>query len=197
MEFKELYKKYNVTNLKIKHMQDVAKLCIFINKMLDLEVNEELLTQSALLHDIGSAYYRGIPINDLNDFDKMWGHQVKTLEWLKREGLVSVAETASRHNCFGINNEESKEWGYKKGINLLPKSNESKILAFADSIRAKYIEENDFITIIHKDARELLKKHKMVVIAEERKKKLFQFLKKHGLDINKTIKYAKELENLE
>ena len=186
IDFEKIYHKYNVSNSRIKHMNEVAKICIEINKQVKLKVDKKALISAALLHDIGSSYYKGKTKNEMSDFEFFWGHQLKTYKWLIRENLEEIAEIAARHNAYGLNPKDAKDWKHnEKIINLLPNSNESKILAFADSFRKKYVTEEDCVTIKHKDIVVMFKKYKFLKKATERKKKLFKFLVKNGLKYEK------------
>jgi HD superfamily phosphodiesterase len=187
MKFEELYKKYNTSKEKIEHMKVVTQISLLIADMLDLQVDKKLLAQSSLLHDLGSSFYKNKP--DLNDFDLVWGHQVKTREILSKLGHARIADVASRHNYNGLTVKESKKWGYKKGVNLMLNSNESKILAFADAV-SFFLRKNKEYThkIIDKDYRYLLKKYGMLRKAENRAKKTYNFLLKHGFDYEKLLK---------
>lgn len=80
-------------------------------------------------------------------------------------------------------------WGYKKGISLTPRTNESKIIAFADSMRRQYIVNKTDCISIHGETKKLFKKYNFVTIAEKRKKKLLDFLIKHGMDYENLLTY--------
>lgn len=189
IDFERIYHKYNVSASRIKHMNEVAKICIEINNQVKLKVDKKALISAALLHDIGSSYYKGKTKNEMSDFEYFWGHQLKTYEWLIKENLKDVAEIAARHNVFGITNKEAKDWkANKRIINLLPNSNESKILAFADSFRKKYVTKKDCITLKNKDIIAMFNKYDFLKKATERKKKLFNFLVKNGLKYEKLYK---------
>lgn len=182
-----MYTKYGLTKRTIMHCLQVKKLCRVISSMLDLKYNQSLLFNAALLHDLGACVYpKGK--KDLTDFELVWGHQVKTREILKKESGSLIAKTASNHNIHGLTIKESKRWGYSKGISLTPKSVESKILAFSDSLRSKYVHNSDCITINHPKYRFLLKKYGMLLKAENRKKRLLNYLISHGMDYEKILK---------
>ena len=133
MNHQELYKKYNTPERSIKHMKKVAHLSEVIADMTDLKINKHLLINSALLHDLVKN-----PTNPNNDFERVWSHQEQVRKILKKEKHPLTADTASRHNTHGLTREESLEWGHPTGINLTPKSNESRIIAFADGLRKEY-----------------------------------------------------------
>ncbi|MBN1923424.1 MAG: HD domain-containing protein [Nanoarchaeota archaeon] len=182
----KLYKKYNVTKDKILHMRQVAKLSLIIAEMVNLKVDKQLLAAAALLHDLGTAYYRGGDYKD--DFDSYWGHHLKTRDFLIKEGYSKIADVASKHNSFGLTVAESKKWGYKKGVSLVPDSDEARILAFADGFRKEFIKKKDCTKVQSKDSASLFKKYGMLKAAEERKKKLFNYLVKHKMDYEALLK---------
>ena len=187
IDFSRIYAKYELSEKKIAHMKEVAKISIAIAGMLKIHVNKDLLYTAAMLHDIGFEKYElnlGI-YKTVNDFDFMFGHQIKTKDRLIAEGLPEVAEIASRHNAIGVTAKESKIMGSNKGVNLLPRAIESRIISFADSFRANFITKNDYWTIKSGYATEVLGKYDLIKKAESRKKRIGRFLIKNGLDYEK------------
>jgi hypothetical protein len=159
-------------------MKLVAHISLEIADMLKIPVNKELLYNAAMLNDIGFENFKEFK----NDFDYIFGHQAKTKERLIDKGLKDIAEIASRHNAFGVNKKESILMGSEKGINLVPKAIESKIIAFADSFRPHFITRKDYWTIKSGYATEVFSKYGMIKKLENRKKRLGKFLIKSGMD---------------
>jgi hypothetical protein len=177
MDFNGLYEEYGISQKKREHMAFVAKISLMIADMLKIPVDKELLYNAAMLHDIG---FNGYDL--MTDFDHLFLHQVKTRERIEKLGYPLLAKTASNHNFFGITKKESIEWGYTKGISLVPRSIESKIIAFADSFRPHLVTKRDCWTIKKSSSHDILLRHKMLKKAINRKKRAYDFLVKNGMD---------------
>lgn len=190
VNIQRLYNKYGLSERVIEHCKRVRDYSLLINEMVDLRVDEGLLDDAALLHDLGAVVYPH-GRSGLSDFELVWGHQVVTRKLLEQEGFEKLAVIASNHNIHGLTKEESKQWGYEPGINLLPESNESKILAFSDSMRERFVKDGDCIHIHNEYYKNLLKKHHMLKKAEKRKRRLFNHLTKHGMSYEKVLEWIK------
>ncbi len=177
IDFDGLYEEYGISQKKREHMALVAKISLRIADMLKIPVNKDLLFNAAMLHDIG---FNGYDL--VTDFDHFFLHQVKTRERIEKLGYHLLAKTASNHNFFGITKKESIEWGYEKGISLVPRSIESKIIAFADSFRPGLVTKNDCWTLKKSSSYDILLKHNMLKKAINMKKNAFNFLVKNGMD---------------
>ena len=136
--FEELYKKHKTGAAKIEHMKHVTKLSLIVAEMLKIPVNKELLKYSALIHDLPIPYYYDYS-KPLSDFDYLWGHQVKVREILIQEGYPEIAEIAARHNAHGLTIEEAKRFNVDIPVDLTPEKVESKIIAFVDGLRKKFL----------------------------------------------------------
>lgn len=180
IDFCEIYKKYGISESKIEHMNHTALISIKIAEMLKIPADKELLYNAAMLHDIG---YGGFERD--SDFNWFYGHQIKTKERLIEIGLNNISDTAAKHNIMGCNKKESILLGAVKEINLIPKTVESKIIAFADSFRPHFVTKNNYWNIRDGMYAEILEKYGLKIKAENRKKRLGKFLIKNGMDYKK------------
>lgn len=116
-----MLEKENTPENVIQHCKAVCKKAMKIAANFD-DVNEELIRQGALLHDIGRSKTHGIE------------HAIEGVEIARRYGYSQdVLNIIERHIGAGITSEEAVKLGLPEK-SYLPETLEEKIVAHADNL---------------------------------------------------------------
>lgn len=143
-----LHKKYapddHSFDLAYTHCRIVAEIALDTVRRNKLAVNEKLLYQAAMLHDIG-AYTLYIP--ELRTFkqDGYEQHALVGAALLAEEGFPNeLCQIVHDHRLMGVTADETKKRRWKTAyIDAIPDSLEGELVCFADRFHSKYPSFND------------------------------------------------------
>lgn len=149
-EIKQLHKKYSNGKYKEEwfdiiwtHSNIILKVTdkIVSNlKKKEISVNEELLSEGVLLHDIGVYNCYDEELNNNSDAPAYIKHGVLGYEILRKEGLSeSVARFAMSHTGVGLTVSDIEKGNLPlPKVDMIPISLEEEILCYADKFHTKY-----------------------------------------------------------
>lgn len=154
-----LHQKYANDNqsfeLVFTHCKIVAEIAIDTVRRNNLKVDERILTEACLLHDIG-AYTLWMPKLQTFKDDGYQQHALIGASILQDEGYSSAVVSAVRtHVLMGLSAKEIAQQNWRLPyIDVEPQTIEGRLLCFADRFHSKHPRFNDpkvFINGLSKD----------------------------------------------
>ncbi|MFV0484301.1 MAG: HD domain-containing protein [Bacteroidales bacterium] len=119
------------------HSELVAKKAIDINQRVGLMLDETFLWEAAMLHDIGVIFTDAKDIGCFGSLPYIC-HGFKGRELLESEGLYKHALVCERHTGLGLSLEQIVNDKLPlPHRNMLPMSEEEKLICFADKFYSK------------------------------------------------------------
>ena len=149
-EIKQLHRKYSNGKYKDEWFDIVWTHSNIILKVADkivsnlkekeIFVNEELLREGVLLHDIGVYSCYDEELNNNNNAPAYIKHGILGYEILRREGISeSVARFAMSHTGVGLTVSDIEKGNLPlPKVDMIPISLEEEILCYADKFHTKY-----------------------------------------------------------
>ncbi len=180
----ELLKKYTKEFFEIilSHVLAVEKLSLFIAEQIKDDIDLEIISRGALLHDIARALYKLGDINSIN-------HGVKGYEILLKEGIdEKIAMIARNHVGVGITEEDIKKQKLPMKLdNYVPITIEEIIVSYADN-RVKGDKIKDVIFPIKRYLKEIGEDYAKRMIDQH------NYLVEHGFEIDYNGEETKKLD---
>jgi len=142
LEIEALHRKYassqKVFDLIYGHCQIVEEMALWCCQNSNLVVDQNLLSVSALLHDIGSYVFFDDQAKSLNS--RLYPlHAILGAKIISDEGLdEKISSIIETHILTGLTKQEIKQYNWSLPIkDYLPQTIEAQIVAYADCFHSK------------------------------------------------------------
>lgn len=148
-QIEALHKKYapsqKVFDLVYGHCQIVEQMALWCSQNSNLVIDQNLLSSSALLHDLGSYVFFDKQANNLNS--QLYPlHAILGAKIVRDEGLEEkISFIIETHILTGLTKQEIKDYDWRLPLkDYLPQTIEAQIVGYADCFHSKHPVFNSF-----------------------------------------------------